>query len=137
MLAAAEAILAETGAEPGDFAYAVFHQPNVKFPSRAGKILGFSREQIETGLLCGRVGNVYAGSSLLGLSAVLDVAKPGDRILMVSYGSGAGSDAMILRATDLISERQGKAPATEDYIARRTEIDYATYTRYRNKLRTD
>ncbi len=137
VLAAAEAILAETGAEPGDFAYAVFHQPNVKFPSRAGKILGFSREQIETGLLCGRVGNVYAGSSLLGLSAVLDVAKPGDRILMVSYGSGAGSDAMILRATDLISERQGKAPATEDYIARRTEIDYATYTRYRNKLRTD
>lgn len=137
VLAASEAILAETGAEPGDFAYAVFHQPNVKFPSRAGKILGFSKEQIETGLLCGRVGNVYAGSSLLGLSAVLDVAKPGDRILMVSYGSGAGSDAMILRATEAITERQGLAPKTEDYIARRTEIDYATYARYRNKLRTD
>jgi hydroxymethylglutaryl-CoA synthase len=77
---------------------------------------------------------VYAGSSLLGLSAVLDIAKPGNRILMVSYGSGAGSDAMVLRTTDLIAQRQALAPATETYIARRTEVDYATYTRYRRKL---
>jgi hydroxymethylglutaryl-CoA synthase len=135
VLAAATAMMEELGAEPGDFDYAVFHQPNVKFPSRAAKQLGFTREQVETGLLAGRIGNVYAGSSLIGLSAVLDVARPGDRILMVSYGSGAGSDAMALRATDLIAERQGRAPTTETYIARRTEIDYATYARYRRKLK--
>lgn len=136
VLSAGRTMLDELGAEPGDFAYAVFHQPNVKFPSRAAKILGFTPEQIKPGLLAGRVGNVYAGSSLLGLSATLDVAQPGDRILMVSYGSGAGSDAMALQATDLIAERHAKAPATEDYIVRRTEVDYATYARYRGKLKT-
>ena len=134
VLSAARAMMEELGAEAGDFDYAVFHQPNVKFPQRAAKTLGFTPAQIETGLLAGRVGNVYAGSSLLGLSAVLDIAKPGNRILMVSYGSGAGSDAMVLRTTDLIAQRQALAPATETYIARRTEVDYATYTRYRRKL---
>lgn len=126
----------DMGASPADFQYAIFHQPNVKFPSRVAKMLGFNDAQIETGLLAGRVGNVYAGSSLLGLSAVLDIAKPSDRILMVSYGSGAGSDAMALRVTDLVTERQARAPKTEHYIARRTEIDYAIYSRYRGKLQT-
>ncbi len=135
-LAAAQAMLEEIGAQPGDFDYAIFHQPNAKFPQRAAKMLGFKDEQIKAGLLAERVGNVYAGSALLGLSAVLDIAMPGSRILMVSYGSGAGSDAIALRTTDLIAERQGRAPKTEDYIARRTEIDYATYSRYRGKLLT-
>ncbi|HOA22502.1 MAG TPA: hydroxymethylglutaryl-CoA synthase [Aggregatilineales bacterium] len=136
VLSAARAVLEELGAEASDFAYAVFHQPNVKFPQRAAKILGFTPEQIKPGLLAGRVGNVYAGSSLLGLSATLDAAQPGDRILMVSYGSGAGSDALVLTATENIVERKNRAPSTEEYIARRTEIDYAMYTRYRRKLKT-
>ena len=132
---AALALMGELGAEPGDFQYAVFHQPNVKFPQRAAGMLGFTPDQIKTGLLAGMIGNVYAGSSLIGLAAILDEAKPGDRVLFVSYGSGAGSDAMALHVTDLVTERQRRAPTVKDYIARRTEIDYATYARYRGKLR--
>ncbi len=118
-----------------DYAWAVFHQPNVKFPPRVAKRLGFTPEQIAPGLLSGRIGNTYAGSAVIGLTAILDVAEPGDRILMVSYGSGAGSDAFDLRVTERLAEVRDKAPTTEDYIARRTEIDYATYTRYRDKLK--
>lgn len=135
ILSAAKTLMDELNAEPGDFDYAVFHQPNYKFPSRVAKMLGFTPEQSTTGLLAGMVGNVYAGSSLLGLSAILDDAKPGERILLVSYGSGAGSDAMAMRVTDLIVGRQNCAPRTRDYVARRTEIDYATYARLRGKLR--
>ncbi len=132
---AAQHLMELTNTTPADFTYAVFHQPNVKFPSRAAKMLGFSDEQIEYGLLAGEVGNVYAGSSLLGLSATLDECEPGDRILMVSYGSGAGSDAFDILVTDKITERKDKALRTRDYIARRTEIDYALYSRYRSKLK--
>lgn len=131
---AALALMEMMGTKPEDYTWAVFHQPNVKFPSRAAKNLGFTAEQIQYGLLSGEVGNVYAGSSLLGLTATLDCASPGDRILMVSYGSGAGSDAFDLRVTDKIEERKDKAPSTRAYIERRTEIDYAQYTRYRGKL---
>ncbi len=53
---------------------------------------------------------------------------------MVSFGSGAGSDAFDIRVTDKIVDRQKLAPSTKDYIARRTPIDYGTYVRFRGKL---
>ncbi|MBN2303126.1 MAG: hydroxymethylglutaryl-CoA synthase [Anaerolineae bacterium] len=136
-LSAGQRMMDMMGTTPQDYTWAVFHQPNVKFPQRAAKILGFGPEQIEPGLLSGLVGNVYAGSSLLGLTATLDAAQPGDRILLVSYGSGAGSDAFDLLVTDHITARRDKAPRTQAYVARRTEIDYAVYTRYRGKLQMD
>jgi len=132
--AAAQTMLEQLGTTPADYAFAVFHQPNAKFPQRVAKELGFSKEQIQTGLLSPVIGNTYAGASLVGLTAVLDVAKPGDRILVVSYGSGAGSDAFDIEVTDLIEERRKKAPSTRQYIDRRMEIDYATYARYRGKI---
>ena len=131
---AAKTLMAESGTTPADYAYAVFHQPNAKFPQRVAKQLGFSPEQIKTGLLSPIIGNTYAGASPLGLTAVLDEAKPGDRILVVSYGSGAGSDALDIRVTDKVLDRKKLALRTADYIARRVEIDYATYARYRGKI---
>ncbi len=135
-LAAAGTLMELLGTKPSDYTYAVFHQPNVKFPERAAKQLGFTDAQIKYGLLAGEVGNVYAGSCLLGLTATLDEAHAGDRILCVSYGSGAGSDAFDIRVTDLINERRDRAPHTQTYIKRRTEIDYALYSRYRGNLQT-
>ena len=131
---ASKELMGAMGTAPGDYNYAVFHQPNTKFPQRVAKLLGFSTEQIEPGLLVPMIGNTYAGAAIIGLSAVLDIAEPGDRILLVSFGSGAGSDAFDLLVTDAILERRDRAPKTQDYIARRTEIDYATYTRMRGKL---
>jgi hydroxymethylglutaryl-CoA synthase len=131
---AGEAMFEATDTKPEDYDYAVFHQPNTKFPQRAGQLLGFKPEQIETGLLVPRIGNTYSGAAIIGLTAILDVAKPGQRIMLISFGSGAGSDAMVLRVTDKISGKPELATKTEDYIARRSEIDYATYARLRGKL---
>jgi hydroxymethylglutaryl-CoA synthase len=127
-------LMEELGTKPPDYAYVVLHQPNSKFPQRAAQMLGFKPEQVKTGLLAPSIGNTYAGSSLIGLTAILDEAKPGDRVFMVSFGSGAGSDAFSLQVTERILERRGLAPSTQEYIARRKMIDYATYVRYRHKL---
>lgn len=132
--AAARGIMEQLGYSAQDFAYAVFHQPNTRFPAQIARQLGFAPEQYSTGLLSPVIGNTYAGSSLLGLSAVLDAARPGDRVLMVSYGSGAGSDAFVWTLTARLAERQALAPKTQDYIGRRQVIDYGTYVRYRRKL---
>ncbi len=127
-------LLKELEKTADEYDFVVFHQPNTKFPQRVAKELGFSKAQLETGLLSPRIGNTYAGSSLIGLTAVLDQAKPGNQILMASFGSGAGSDAISFKVTDQILEKKTKAPATEDYINRRTEIDYAEYVRMRGKI---
>ena len=134
-ISAASTLMEMMGTSATDYAHAVFHQPNVKFPARAAKILGFTADQISAGLLANEIGNVYSGSCMIGLTAILDIAEPGDRILMVSYGSGAGSDAFDLRVTERIKRRPQDLPATRDYIKRRKTIDYATYVRYRDKLK--
>jgi hydroxymethylglutaryl-CoA synthase len=131
---AATALMQASGTTAKDYKWAVFHQPNTKFPQKVAKQLGFSMEQIEPGLLVSVIGNTYAGAAMIGLTGILDIAQPGDHILMVSFGSGAGSDAFDLTVTDKITERQNRAVRTQEYIARRTEIDYATYVRFRGKL---
>lgn len=134
VLPAAEAIMQEMGTTPADYRYVIFHQPNRKFPTRALAELGFTAEQWQPGLLVNEIGNTYAGSAMIGLSATLDIAAPGDRILMVSYGSGAGSDAFDLLATERLAEVQSMAMTTQEYIGRRVPIDYAQYVRMRGKL---
>ncbi len=131
---AATHLMQAAGTSAKDYAWAIFHQPNTKFPQRVASHLGFSKEQIAPGLLVPVIGNTYAGAALIGLTATLDIAKPGDRILMVSFGSGAGSDAFDILVTDRLPARRDLAVKTLDYVARRTEIDYATYVRYRGKL---
>jgi hydroxymethylglutaryl-CoA synthase len=133
--AATEGILAKTGLKPTDFRYAVFHMPNGKFPLTVGKQLGFSREQLEVGWLVSTMGNTYSGSSPTGLAAILDVAEPDDAILITSFGSGAGSDAFVLRATALLPERRALAPTVRSMLdGPRRYLSYGEYAKYREKI---
>lgn len=136
VIPAAEQMMAEMKMTPAEYDYVIFHQPNPKFPTRALKSLGFNEAQWKPGLLVPDIGNTYAGAAMIGLAATLDIAKPNDRILMVSYGSGAGSDAFDLLVTDKIVEMQPRAPLTQGYVKRSEEIDYAQYVRIRRKLAT-
>ena len=132
---AAKMLFEKTGTKPSDYDYAVFHMPNGKFPTIVAKSLGFTPEQIQQSLVVTTIGNCYSGSSPLGLSRVLDVAKPGQKIFMVSYGSGAGSDAFSFTVTDRIDERRAKAPNTDFYMNKKTNIDYGQYVKLRGKLK--
>jgi hydroxymethylglutaryl-CoA synthase len=135
-LSCARGLMKKAKVKPKDLRWAVFHQPNGKFPAKAAEELGFTKEQYEQGLLSPTLGNTYSGASPLGLTAVLDVAKPGDRILMVSYGSGAGSDGFIWRVTDRIAKVQKLAPQTRAQLEDRPiYVDYGTYAKFRGKIR--
>jgi hydroxymethylglutaryl-CoA synthase len=123
------------GTKPDDYDYAIFHQPNGKFPLRVAKMLGFTPEQVKQGLLCPLIGNTYSGASMLGLASVLDVAKPGNKIFLTSYGSGAGSDAFDITVNNNINNlKKNKAPLVSQLIEKKEYIDYATYTKYRDLL---
>ncbi len=119
-----------------DYDYFVFHQPNGKFPLALAKRLGVPKEKVMPGLLVTRIGNTYSGATPLGLAATLDIAKAGDRILAVSYGSGSGSDAFDITVTDELSkarERGGKP--LEYYISKKEYVTYGQYAKLRKKLK--
>ncbi len=134
VLSAAHGILRQLKLTPQDFAHAVFHQPNGKFPQQVAEELGFSKAQIAAGLITPKIGNTYSGCSMIGLAAVLDKAQPGERILVVSYGSGAGSDAFSIRVKEAIEKKRDSAPKALDYFDNKVYIDYSTYSKYKGLL---
>lgn len=135
VIGATKMMLKKSGMAAKDFDQVVFHQPNGKFPTRAAKMLGIEDSKIKQGLLTPLIGNTYSGASMVGLASVLDVAKPKDKILVVSYGSGSGSDAFILTATKNIEKKRAKVPllrAIED----KEYVDYSQYMIHRKKIKS-
>lgn len=120
-------LLNKTSLKPSDFAYAVFHMPNGKFPVEVAQSLGFTPAQIERSLVISKLGNSYTASALMGLVSVLDVVKPGEKIFLASYGSGAGSDAFVLEATKEITNRRRPFASS---IKQKQYIDYTTYLKF-------
>jgi hydroxymethylglutaryl-CoA synthase len=134
---ASRLMMEKTGKGPKDYTYAVFHQPNAKFPQRVAKVLGFSPNQIKPGLVVPVLGNTYSGSSMIGLAATLDQAKPGDTIFMASFGSGAGSDAFDIEVTDAIESdafSRNAAPTVAALLENPIYVDYAQYARHKGKI---
>lgn len=128
-------MMQQVGTTPKDYTYGVFHQPNGKFPLKAAKLLGFQKEQVTPGLIVPYIGNTYSGASLIGLAAVLDIAKPGERILLTSYGSGAGSDSFDITVTDhILNYAKANAPLIQQLVANREYIDYGTYAKITDLL---
>ncbi|WP_295721260.1 hydroxymethylglutaryl-CoA synthase [uncultured Methanobrevibacter sp.] len=132
---AAKRMFELTDSNAKDYDYCCFHQPNGKFYLRAAKSFGFTQEQYKYGLLTPNIGNTYSGAVPLGLSNILDHAKAGDRLFIVSYGSGAGSDAFVMEVNDRIEEVRDLASKTEDYIATKKYVDYAVYAKYKGKIK--
>ena len=135
VLAGARGLFEKMGTEASDYDHVVFHQPNGKFYLRAAKNLGFNQDQYETGLLTPMIGNTYSGATPLGLAAILDIAKPGDRIMAVSYGSGAGSDAFSIIVNEGIQEKRELSPKVQDMIQNKEYIEYAIYAKFKGKIR--
>lgn len=124
----AKQLLASQHLTPEDIDYCIFHTPNAKFPTQAAKILGFTTDQLQYSLPVTHIGNTYAAAVPLALASVLDHAKPNQTILIVSYGSGAGSDGFIFRTTPHITKLQKQNPITlASQIKSLTYLDLVAY----------
>ncbi|MBU0974443.1 hydroxymethylglutaryl-CoA synthase [Patescibacteria group bacterium] len=127
---AAKKIMADLKMKPQDFDYCVFHTPNTKFPRMIAKSLGFTSKQLKPSLVVDKIGNTYVAASLIALTSVLDIAKKGQKILMVSYGSGAGSDAFVFETTSLLEKkRKTWKKFLNNQIKNMCEVSYRTYVK--------
>ncbi|MDO8487993.1 MAG: hydroxymethylglutaryl-CoA synthase [bacterium] len=94
-----EKLLTASRLKPEEFDFVILHSPNIKFPDLVAKKFRFRDQALVHRELFPQVKNAYAGSAPLGLCWALTKAKTGDRILVVSYGSGAGSDGFIFEVS--------------------------------------
>jgi hydroxymethylglutaryl-CoA synthase len=138
-----KALLEITNSKPSDFDFVIFHQPYAALPAKVARKLGFLAEQVRPGLIASRVGNSYSASCLLALSHVLDCANAGDRVLLVSFGSGAGSDGLVLRISERIEEHRAlrqanhlKPVASEIGGGHTQVLTYGQYIQTQGKLRS-
>ena len=128
-------LLEDLDTKVDDYDYFVPHQPNGKFPLKLAQKLGIPKGKVEPSLLVKDIGNTYSGASPLGLVSVLDQAKAGDRILMVSYGSGSGSDAFDITITDKLEKARKNGVQIKKYVDRKEHISYGVYAKYRKKIK--
>ena len=138
VMGAAKLLFQKSKLQPKDFDYCVFHMPNGKFPREVARRLGFTSEQLVPSLTVDHIGNPYSASSMMGLSAVLDVVKPNKKICMISYGSGAGSDAFVWKTTDALVTIQKKRTVQKGLVSQQIEnksyVDYLGYLKQTHKV---
>jgi hydroxymethylglutaryl-CoA synthase len=128
---AAKKLMENLNLQISEVDYFICHQPNVSFPIKVAAAIGFKEEQYMPGLKVAKFGNTYSCSSPLGLAAVLDIAKPNERIVIVSYGSGAGSDAYSFVTTKQIKEKRKRQRFNVQYQIESKHIEYLDYVTYR------
>lgn len=134
---AVEGYLEKFGCEVSDFIYVAISQPDGQMPIDVSKEIGFSEKQIKPGLIATEIGDCGSASSVLSLAAILDQAKPDERILLISYGFGAGCDVLGLKTTNLLEEGREKRKtclSVKELINNKEYLSYAQYLRQERKL---
>ncbi len=112
------------GLSPSDFSKIIYPTYYGGARKKINKVLGLEPEKVEDNLQVS-VGDTGTAHSLLMLAKTLEQANPGDKILLVSYGSGC--DALYFEVTENIKKLAPRR-AVSGHLARRADLD--NYTKY-------
>jgi 3-hydroxy-3-methylglutaryl CoA synthase/uncharacterized OB-fold protein len=113
-------LLQKLNLTPKDITKAAFYGPNPRRHQEMGRKLGLDPNQVQNPLF-DQMGNTGAAHPIMLLISALEEAKPGDKILVASYGDGA--DAYLLETTSEIgklSPRRGMKGNLESKRIRRS-----------------
>ncbi len=124
LVEAATGVLGKCGVKASNLAKVIIPAINARAAAAIVKALKLGDEQVQTPVF-DTVGDCGNAQSPLMLAAALDQAKPGDKIMVLSYGNGA--DALLFQANDAISSYK-PAQKIADMLAIKHEI--ANYNQY-------
>lgn len=119
--------------KPGDFSRVILPAFDARQHAALAGKLGFKVSQIQEPLFA-RIGHTGTAATLIMLIAALQQARPGDRILLASYGDGA--DAMVIRVTKTVTKFQTGKPLA-DRLEKNRSIDYGTYLSWRDLIQLE
>jgi 3-hydroxy-3-methylglutaryl CoA synthase len=116
-----------------DITKAVLYAPSTRAQQGLARRLGFDVKTQVQNLLISNVGITGCAHTLLMLVAALEEARPGDKILVASYGSGC--DAFLLTVTEEIEKVKGNRRGVTGHLnSKRPLSSYAKYLSYRGLL---
>ena len=115
-----------------DYDCVVFAQPDDRLPNLPAKSLGISRDKLAPAI-ASTLGDLGSCSAFLSLAGVLDNAKPGQTVLVASYGSG-GSNAFSLAVHERIQGKKKRLVPMERYVTRKQYMTYTSYLRVREHV---
>ena len=124
------AILKMLNRKPEEYQHVVIQAPDARVPSTVASRMNFTDVQLASGSVSKSVGDLGAASTAVGLAAVLDTAKVGDQIIVISYGSGAASDALSLK---VVSDRKSPFKVQAE-LDRKEYIDYVKYLKIKGAI---
>lgn len=124
-------LIGRCGVELGDVAKVVFPCEFARAHSGIAKRLGLKPEQVQDPMMM-VMGDTGAAHPLVMLTAALQTANPGDKIVLASYGQG--SDALLFEVTDRITDvTQPRGIA--GYLDRKEDIQiYQRYAVFRELI---
>ncbi len=122
-----DGLLKKSKRKISDFTKIVYYASDVRQHAALARRLKLDKAQVQDPLY-NDIGNTGTAAGFLMLAAALEKAKPGERILFVSYGDGA--DAFILRANEEIKKWQ-KKPVISHQLAGKMAINYGQYLTWR------
>lgn len=131
---AVRGLLEKYGLEIGDFKKVIYDCHYGAARKKLNKILGIAPEADQSNFQS-EIGQCGSAQSLVMLVAALEAASPGDKILVVSFGSGC--DALYFEAADGITRTQ-KGKGISGCLANKAELDqYSKYLVWRGILPAD
>lgn len=128
------AFLEKTGTQIEDYDYVVLQQSTPGALRSNAKALGLPAGKVEPAVFSGNLGDTGSASALIGLCKVLDTAKAGDRILIISYGFGSGSDVLSLRVTENMEKLPKGRGNVQETIEHKCMVDYPTAMKFEYKF---
>lgn len=135
VLAAIQGVLQQTGTAPASLARVVLAAPNPRAAAGVAKALKVDAKKQVQDTLWMLLGDVGTTQPLLLLAAALEQAKPGELILVVSYGDGA--DALLLRATERLAQYRSAASLASQIERKRLLPSYGRYARFRRLIKRE
>jgi 3-hydroxy-3-methylglutaryl CoA synthase len=121
--------------KPEDFAKLALYGPEPRSHRELAQSLGFDLKKQVQDPLFDRVGNTGCAFALMILVAALENSKPGDRILLASYGDGC--DVFSLKVSEAIGKLKDRR-AINHYLASKAMIpSYASYQKLRELITSE
>ena len=134
MAAALESLLERSGTRIDDYDRVALYAPDARSHASVAQSTGIAKSALQPPLF-GALGNAGAAFAPLQLVAILEKARPAERLLIANFGNGA--DATTFRTTDQIEKFDARRDVSWNLARRRVVARYDDYIKAKGLAATE